>query len=78
MGFENYDAWKLASPEDERLDDDQECPFCGAWNGKGCLLEDGCIEGEHPPCVDLEDRERDPDTWREEREEAKRDRENDR
>lgn len=77
-GFGNYDAWKLMSPEDERPDGDDECPFCGAAAGEPCFLEDDCIEGEQPPCVELEDRERDPDQWREEREEARRDRESDR
>ncbi len=81
MNIPGYDAWKLMSPEEERQRDGlmpAECPFCGSWTGEPCFLEDECIEGEHPPCVDLEDRERDPDTWREERDEAKRDRENDR
>jgi hypothetical protein len=79
MNLPGYDNWKLMSPEDERLDGDEEqCPFCGSMPGYGCLFEDDLVEGENPPCADLEDRERDPDTWREEREEAKRDRENDR
>ena len=56
-----------------------ECPFCGAWlPGQGCLLEEDCVEGENPPCVDIPDRERDTDQQREEREEARRDRESDR
>jgi hypothetical protein len=80
MNLPGYDAWKLMSPDDERpQDESRECQFCGAWPGIACLLEDDCIEGEHPPCYALgRYEERDPDTWREEREEAKRDRENDR
>jgi hypothetical protein len=75
----NYDEWKLMSPDDERpQEEDDECEFCGARRGEGCWLEDDCDEGERPPCCVVLSSERDPDTWREEREEAKRDREMDR
>jgi hypothetical protein len=76
-----YDAWKLMSPEDERPDCgdmDEECPFCGAGKGGDCLLDDN-DKDELPPCIDLGGKpERDPDQWREEREEARMDRETDR
>ena len=40
MGFGNYDAWKLRSPDDDRADE-STCPHCGEymvfWKGEwGC------------------------------------------
>jgi hypothetical protein len=82
MNLPGYDEWKLMSPDDERdvRGGDVECPFCGAWTGQDCLLDDQNSDGM-PPCIGVlayRQAVRDPDTWREEREEAKRDRENDR
>ncbi len=56
------------------MNEEDECPFCGAFPGEGCLLEDDCIDDEQPPCVELEDREARAD----EAYEARRDRETDR
>lgn len=38
MKIPGYDAWKLASPEDER--GDTLCPFCGAYSRRSCELEE--------------------------------------
>lgn len=57
-----YDAWKLASPEDER---DGPCPFCGAYSTRSCELE------EETGCCPWEESEPDPDALREARDERK-------
>jgi hypothetical protein len=72
MDLPGYDEWKLMSPEDERTD--KVCFYCEGEPEAGWIEmpNNGPIVA-CPICT-----ERDPDTWREEREEAKRDRENDR
>jgi hypothetical protein len=74
------------------MTDKPECSYCGTTEGLG-KVHDGCWGvspeyvcvdcfdgGDEGPCFDdlPVAGERDPDTWREEREEAKRDRESDR
>ena len=84
--FSQYDHWKLMSPEDESPlwnDENEECPFCGAFPGHGCLLEncDDCDgKAGDPPCVvaGLKREERDPDAERQQAEDDRMDREQDR
>jgi len=83
--FSSYDHWKLMSPEDESPlwnDESEECPFCGAFPGHGCLLEncDDCDgKAGEPPCAIVRTREyRDPDAERQQREDDRLDREQDR
>jgi hypothetical protein len=59
MNIPGYDAWKLASPDDDR--DDQICPMCGAYSSRSCeLLEESggvCPWEESQPDADyLRDR----------------------
>jgi len=51
MNIRGYDAWKLASPDD---DPDDVCPHCGAYDTRRCeLLEE---TGECPWEIEQEDR----------------------
>jgi hypothetical protein len=52
MNIRGYDAWKLASPDD---DPDDVCPHCGAYDTRRCeLLEE--TGGECPWEIEQEDR----------------------
>ncbi|MRX31872.1 hypothetical protein [Aminobacter sp. MDW-2] len=65
MKIPGYDAWKLASPEDDR--GDTLCPFCGAYSRRSCELEE-----ESGGVCPWEESQPDPDDQRDQRDEDRR------
>lgn len=63
MTIPGYDAWKLASPDDDLT----LCPFCGAYSPRNCELEE-----ESDGCCPWEESQPDPDDQRDIRDEDRR------